>query len=485
MKRRSEVAQEAREKKRAPSIQIPHDPINEVVVIAAAIVDPGGAGATLDSVTADHFFGQGHAIAWATLQNMRRKGLSYDPATLHDLSGGAVDTAAIESYIAQRPKAPPNLKHHIERLRWDRARVDLVNGPLSALLDGLKDPAADPDRVVALARQVPDALSGASDLRYLRATQALVAEQSVDLTARREGRAIYPYGIDGLDYYGDGDATPGAPRMIPGARPKMTTVVVGASGSGKTTTTARIALEQARLGRRTLFGAWEQGAGMTLELIAALDLGWDRSGLMAGEYDATDQRTLEARMLELGEWIRFFELPFGRARGERQFNDKNLDLIQGYIAETRPDVFIADLFRRALKETNPDDEEQALYRMQAITQQEGVHSILINQLKIKELEQREDQRPTRESIKGSSGWVDVADTILGWYRPALSKNVKDTKIQALVLKQRYGKWPIAVEFDWDPSFGSLENGRSIDYDRPGEKNEIDAFLDSKPRRGRR
>ncbi len=49
----------------------------------------------------------------------------------------------------------------------------------------------------------------------------------------------------------------------------------------------------------------------------------------------------------------------------------------------------------------------------------------------------------------------------------------DDKLEGILLKQRYGKWPAAVEFDWDPDLGSIRGGRTIEYDRPGEVNEID------------
>jgi hypothetical protein len=78
----------------------------------------------------------------------------------------------------------------------------------------------------------------------------------------------------------------------------------------------------------------------------------------------------------------------------------------------------------------------------------------------------------------------VADTIIGWYRPSLAKNVPDDTIQAIILKQRYGHWPLAVEFDWDPQFGSIDNGRSIEYDRPGKVGEeMDGFLGESFSRG--
>jgi replicative DNA helicase len=291
------------------------------------------------------------------------------------------------------------------------------------------------------------------------------------------GRAIFPYGIDGFDYHGADADEPGTPRLVPGAAPGKVTVVVGISGSGKSTTTARLVLEQARQGRSVLYGAWEQQSAMTLEIVAALSLGWSRSDLMAGRFTESEQTELLEEMERLSQWIRFLELPYGRAVGERRTNAANLDLLHQNVADATPDVFVADLFRRVLAETEPDAEEQALYRIQAMAQETQCHMILVQQLRLKDVEARSDQRPTRESIKGSSAWIDIADTIIGWYRPHLHKNVPDDTIQALILKQRYGKWPLAIEFEWNAEFGHLANGREVPYDRPGtEANELDLMM---------
>ena len=210
---------------------------------------------------------------------------------------------------------------------------------------------------------------------------------------------------------------------------------------------------------------------------------------MVGRFTEQEQIELLAEMERLSEWIRYLYLPFGRKAGERRTNDANLDHVQQNICDANPDVFIADLFKRTMSQTTPDDEEQALYRIQAMMQETGAHGILVQQLRMKDVESRPDQRPTRESIKGSSAWIDIADTIIGWYRPSLHKNVPDDTIQAIILKQRYGTWPLAVEFDWNGMYGSIDNGRSIEYERPGssgEENENflgESFI--KNRRGKR
>jgi replicative DNA helicase len=464
-------------KSKSETVKVPHDVVNEIVMLAAVLVDADAAARYLPTISADSFYGAGHAAAWAILQKMRDLGLSYDPATVRQMSGGAVDTESLEAYAADRPVVPPNLRYHAECIAWDRARVEAVRGPVSQFLEAIRDPLSEPAKVRSLARAIATSFDGMGDRKYLRDPIGLLREHESELTDRRMGRAIFPFGIDGLDYYGADDPEPNTSRLIPGAAPGKLTVVVGVSGSAKSTTTARLALEQARQGRKVLYGAWEQKSAMTLEIVAALSLGWSRTDLMVGRFNADDQKELLGEMERLSEWIRFLDLPYGRGTGERRSNEANLDMLHQYVADACPDFFIADLFRRVLSETEPDDEEQALYRMQAMAQETQAHMLLVQQVRLKDVEQRSDQRPTRESIKGSSAWIDVADTILGWHRPALFKNVPDDTIQAIVLKQRYGKWPLAVEFDWNAEFGSLDRGRTLAYDRPGtEANDLDITL---------
>lgn len=479
-----------RKRKAAGELVVPHDPVNEMVVIAAVVVDER-ARKYLDAIPADSFYGRGHAAAWAALQECKRRGLSYDPATVQQLSGGKVDVELLEQYVRDRPAAPPNLRHHVECVGWDRARVEAARGPVASFIEALRDPTAEPDRLRALSRQVAGSFEGHGSGRYLRDPENLVAEHSKELTERRVGLATYPLGIEALDYYCEGDTRErgdqvedlaGRPRLVPGAAPGKTTVLTGVSGSGKTTMAARIVLGLERQGRSVLFGAWEQGSGMTMEIVAAMSLGWSREALMLGDYTEAEQAELEDEMRRLGRTIRFFELPFGKARGEREFNDRNLDTIQEHIELSGSEIFVADLMRRAFKETNPDDEEQALYRLQAMAQQQRCHMIWVHQLRLKDVEARDDKRPTRESIKGSSAWVDVPDLILGFHRPALFKSIADDKMQTIVMKQRYGPWPQAVEHDYDPEYGVIENGKTIEYMRPGEEGDVDDFLgDAMPR----
>jgi replicative DNA helicase len=272
--------------------------------------------------------------------------------------------------------------------------------------------------------------------------------------------------------------------MIPGAAPGKVTVVTGVPGSGKSTVAARIALAQANAGRRVLYGAWEMGDENTLELLAGMSLGMSRYRLSTGALGEDEERALAREMERLSQRIRFVGVPGAptavaahHAKGERATNERTLDQLHAVLSDTGADVFIADLWKRCLRQTDPDEEEQALIRQQAIAAATKCHCLLLQQQRLKDIESRLDKRPTREGIKGSGAWVEIADTIIGVHRPALWKNVDDVTIELDVLKQRWGPWPMAVEFDWDSDKGSIGGGKTVDYDSPsGDNNQMDEFL---------
>lgn len=491
----------ARDKQKADLVKVSIDPVNEAVIIAAVVNDERSAH-RYGNLPPDYFFGAGHAEMWAGVQELKRRNLEYSLEVMQSIAGDKFDVHVLDSYVRARPTAPASLAHHVSCLRWDKTRAEAARGVVPLFIDALKDPTTDPDLVKSLARQVGQLFSGQGDLRYLRDCRSVALEHAHELKARRTGRAIFPFGIKGLDFYGPSDfamrrdptdpegkrkirvCLAGEPRMIPGMAPGLTTVWTGTSGSGKTTALARVVLEQTKLGRKTLLGAWEQMPGMTLELIAELSLTMSRTDMMIGRFAEIDERELLDEMERLDPWIKFFELPFGRQRGEKgeRFNDRNLDLIHQYVAESGCDMFVADVFRYALHEQRPDEESWAIKRMNAIGKEQRAHIILVNHLSLKDVESRDDKRPTRDVVMGSSGWINDTDNVIAMHRRGLYESVPDDKIEFHVLKQRYGVFPQVVECDWDAEYGFIGDGQTLELAKPGERSEVDSFLDT-PKQG--
>jgi replicative DNA helicase len=468
------------------NLRVPHDPVNEIVMLAACATDPEALARYAKAFPPDAFFGQGHAEAWRVLQELHRQGLAYDPATVRQLASPEV-AELLERYVRMRPEAPPNLRHHADMLAWDRARIEAVRGPLGDLHELLRSPASRPEAVRAAAGRLKTLLEREGAMRLLHDPSVLVRERSAELTRRRMGRAVFPFGIDGFDLYEDGTH-----RIVPGLAPGMLTVICGVPGSAKTTVTARVILAQAfAYNRRVMCGAWEIGAGSMLELCAALHAGWSRTAVMTGQYTEEQQRELERVMDEVAGRVRFFKRPawsFDSQDGRRKrTNYAALDSIEQYISDVAPDVFFADLFRRCMSDLDPSEEELAIDRMQAMAEQYQCSIVLVQQLKAKDVEQRADKRPTRDAIKGSGAWFENPDTILGVHREALFKAVPDDVLEIFVMKQRHARWPLLVAHDWDSDLGQIGEGRTVENAHVSAADTAeDALLgDSLVRRGTR
>jgi energy-coupling factor transporter ATP-binding protein EcfA2 len=487
MRKRSDVSKGDVSPKSATELVVTVDIVNEQVVITATIValcsdDPTVGNRLLDRFPPETFTGERQEI-WAALRSMRQKRLAYDPATLQSLAGDRVNVGQLAEWAASRPDIPENLDYHVEALQWDRKRSQAVKGPLTQLLEAIKNPQEAHERVLALARGVTDALSGHAQ-QYIYSPEAIVAESMSEIRKRLAGHATYPFGIDGLDYFDanlvDIFSQYRPKRMIPGAAPGQITVITGVPGSGKSTLAATMALGLGvRNHRRVGYGAWEMKSPMTLEIMACISLGWQRADLL--DPDGALKRgkpitpellvILEEKMHEIARWVTFIKNPFRRrssARKSAKSNEENLDLVQSLISDSGCEVFIADLWARCLASREPSDEEEALFRQQAMLEEMNVHGILCHQQRHKDIEVRSDKRPTREGLKGSGAYLETADNLIGVHRPAQWRKVEDDKIEAIILKQRYGEWPLGVEFDWNAKTGEIKGGHAIEYDPMGE-----------------
>lgn len=461
-KTKKKVAKKRQRSSKAPAVEIPHDDFNEQVLLAAALADSDAARIILKRCKPQLFMGEGHDAIIEAIGIAHRRGLTPDPATIRQLGGERVRKQYVADLMRQHPSAPPNLGHHITALGWDTARAKCVEGPVSEFLAKLEDPTADPERVLAIARQIPLSLQGYGERQYMYDPDQLIRENETEMRQRMKGVACFSYGIDELDRYPDGPNA-GEWRVIPGTKLKQITLVTAVSGSGKSTVLARMALHFAEQKRRTLFGAWEMQSGLSLEMLATFKLGWSRTKMAVGDFTEEELQQHLAVQREISAYVRFWKFPWGRDMGKRpKYNDEVIDKIHSYIADSGAEICIFDLLRRAFVDRRLDPEEAALERMQVVADETCTHHIYAQQQRLKDIEKRQKKHPTREGIKGTSVWVDVPDTIIGVHLPSLWKNIPNDTLELLLLKQRHGIWPQRIEFDWDPDTASLFNGRDVE-----------------------
>ena len=461
----------------------------EQVVLAAMLVDAATRRKLLRALPLDRWQVAQHKPIVVALAELDRRSIEYDPAALKRLFPD-VDVEYLAELAAARPTVPENLQHYVQGVLWDATRVDAVQGPIASILEALADPLSDPGKIRGLARAVADAFGAWREKARVIPAEQVADDLEAELRARAAGQAVYPFGIPGIDLYQDEPNTP--PRLIPAAKPGKITCITGTSGSGKSTMACRIALGQARQKRRTLYGAWEMTHTESIELLAVMSLAEEgvdvsRRKLMTGTADEAMIAAAAKRGRQIAPFVRFVPNPFQRGtKGET--NDGNLGIIQTLIEDMGADVFIADLWDRCLVETEPDDVRAALFRQQQICDATKCHGILLQQQRSKDIETRADKRPTREGIIGSGAWVDIADTILGCYRPAQWKAIPDDIVVVDVLKQRHAPWPLSVEVEWDPDRAFFGAGVSVAYDQPGGRegpSDFDSFTGSGGKKGRR
>lgn len=474
-------------------VKVPIDPTNEIVIISAALVSAEERTRLLAMFGPDDFHAKYHPEIWTALGELERQHLAYDPATLRVLSAGAIDVDYVELLTTQRPEVPPNLSRHVEGLRFDNAKIATARGPMRGLLEAMADPSSNPEKLRILAEQVSAGFSQATTTGLVRDPTQLLRETEAELDDRAKGIAVYPYGIDGLDYARE----TGQPIVIPGAAPKKLTLLVGVSSSGKTSTTMEVVIGQVLKNRRVLLGAWENGSLDTLNMLAARYLRISRTRERLGDLNPQERKDLRDCKEWLLEHVFFFEHPAAtnrsafrasieRAATKRNLHDRSLAndislaMVERQINETGADFFIGDLWKRVLRTSSPDEEEQVLYATQDLAKRSGAHLFLVHQLNLKDVEREADKRPRRDLIKGNGVWVEVADTIIAPYRPAQFKAVADNVIQYFLLKQRFGRAPVVIECEYDPDTGCVSNGKEVAYRPVGEIDSINDFLGASP-----
>lgn len=452
--------------------EIAHDVANEQVLLAVASRGGDKAKALIRSVSPDQFLLPAFTTAWRALRRLVDAGAEPTPEALRramvEVNAAADDVAAIE--VALRSPPPSRgLDFHVGALRWDATRARVLNSTLPPLVEGLKDPGSSPDTIKARARAVSAALEASGRSRARRPGD-VYREYRADFTARRATGAVYPLGAPAFD-----------DKMTEGFAPTRTTVLAGLSSSGKTTVALAWALMLARQGRRVAVGAWEMPVTSTMDVMICSLTGLSLVSVVRGQLTDDEAARVDKAARWISSRVKFVENIYRDARREhrasnvrgRITNDHVVDLLEGYLAESGCDVWIYDMWDRILPEGHPEAVTHALYRMQELHQEYGIHGVIVNQINLKDVERRRDKRPTRDAVKGVGSFVEVADYVLGVHREAMFKQVEDDTLETICLKQRRGSAFWCVRWRWDGARCQIWDPEEVPYDSGLDSTDLD------------
>lgn len=460
-----------------------YDASNEMVVFRAAIADETARRYVVRRLSASEFLAPGHAPYFGALKRLEDENLAYDPEVMRRFvaeEGGDADGSYLRE-LERTAKVPENLEWHVATLAWDATRARVLEGPVDQLIEDLKDPKADAERVAATARGIAKSLEARAGRRAIRRPEELHRSYVAEVRARRVSKKTFPLGFAALEE-----------KLTEGTKPGRTSVWAGLSGSGKSMLMAEILIRQARLGRRPLLCAWEMDPESMLDVMASSITNVPLKQIVQGELDDEEEANVELATGWIASKIDFMDYPFthrrvtmGRDRQRRETNDDRLDVLEGYLAESGCDFIVYDLWERMLCDLSYEGITRALYRQQAIHKEYRVHGAIVHQLRGKDVERRADKRPTREAIKGVGAFVEVADLIFGIHRDGHLKNVPDDTIELICLKQRKGVANWAFRFEWIPKVCRIRGGEEVSYDPGLDAAEFDVISGVKTGRGKK
>ncbi len=444
-----------------------HDVLNERVVIESAIADETKRRILVRTISSEEMLFPDHAAIWRAFRVMVDRNLSYDSETMQRLvrDEKADFDGKYLMGLEQDAAVSDNLDWHVRTLRWDATRLRTLKGPTTELLTLLKDSRSTPESVESAARALVRAVAGGHGRKHMRRPEELQRSYKADIAARRAVGNFYPMGYPAIDA-----------KLVEGTMPGKTCVVAGLPGSGKSTwASSDLPIKLAFAKRRPLVCAWEMGTESLIDVMVSSMTKIELKRIVQGNLTSEE----ESRIGRVVDWITshikfmdnaFFDMDTRKIMNAKSkfgaTNDEPMDLLEGYIAESGCDVVIMDLWERMLADISYGGVTKALYRQQQMAKTYNFYSVIVHQLLLKDVEKRVDKRPTRDSIKGTGAFVEVADQIFGVHRDAQFKRVPDDSFEIINMKQRKGPPNWAVRFKWDAERSSITGGEEVSYD-PG------------------
>ena|GEM_PF-2611250 len=439
------------------------DLANERVVLATMAKDPAARRRLSFELEERDFGDPKHRVSFRSMRAMARGGLEWSEDTFSELAAGA-DFGGFSYVRALLDEYEPqvNLDYHVERLRLDAAKFELLSEILPAASQACQDPEATATDLSQHARRAMVRVENVGQ-RFTRRGPELRDVYYSELRMRRlvggvpEGTMFGPV-FDRALTRGFTDGT--------------LSLVVGRPGHGKSTWLANYLRARRKAGKRTYVCGWEMKDVDYLDMMVAAE-----TGIPAADLALRVDGFSPAERRSVGEAVEYFtdsdfiaveRNPFTRLRKPENrwsTNERNLDYLEGVVQQEcgRYPLFAVDVIGKMLADRRPDAIAEALVRIREMGQGYGVHFMLLHHLN----RDAAQGRPTLEGIKGSGGFEEEADIIIALDRPILRaspgrrRKISDV-MDVWLLKQRRGPAPVCTRYKFEGSHYLLSGEVEVD-----------------------
>lgn len=446
--------------------EVPFDPVSEQAVVASMMHDAATAERLVPRTSPDDMYGQRHRVILSVLKSMITRGLTYDHATFaaaaRDMEFTPRDYGG-DSYLhdlADTFEDVENLDYHLARMKREARLRTCADDAGERLLASMRCPAPDVAVVAATAREVLTAARGADETGAgtVRGEQA-AEEYRERFAMRMSGNPDFvPFGVKELDEV-----------LTWGAFPGKVTVLAGRPSNGKSSLSYsfikwwvdRILRNETEDPRPLLALPLEMGRTSAQDGVISRTAAVDSQVLVKdpASLPLEDQARVAGSISKYIEspWVEWFDEP-GTDIGDVESVlaaslEKDPDDPSGEKMRTRFGIVVWDLFDKSLRDLSHSTIAEGLNEVQRLAKTYGVHFLLLAQIK-RGVEKRGDKRPTREDVKGSGGWEEVADQILAVHREMVyDPDLEDDTMEIGVLKQRLGPFGMWLTYGYHaPTF---------------------------------
>jgi len=440
------------------------DLANERVVLATMIHDAKERRRLMVSIRPNDFGDQRHRIILRGLTALDRAGMAWSEDTFQTLVGGA-DFGGFAYLRAIEAEYQPNrnVDYHLDRLRLDAAKFELLRDHVPKLVELCEDPKVPGDALAGALRVAGDRV-GRNALRNIQRGGAVVDAYYETMRMRSiVGSVFEPSGNVILDS-----------MLGAGFAPATVSLIVGRPGMGKSAFVSHLVRWRVRNSKRTYLGAWEMGRDDYLDSMIAAEAGIPAERYTKHTKHLSDQEKL--RIADAAELFRndcfvieenpFIHLEQSTDKWADQ-NERNLDHVESVVAALSQEgfgFFVFDVVGKALRDRREQAVTQALIRIrESIAKRYGVHICLVHHLN----RQGVEGPPSLEHIKNAGAFEEELDLIFGVDRPMIRapksrrRNMRDT-LDLYCLKQRRGPFPFCVRYDFEGAKYLIDNEAAVD-----------------------